>query len=99
MKMTALLVTAFAVTLMVNTVFAQVGPPGGPPGGGGNLAAQVADHEARLGTLEGQNLDSRVSDLEDNSLQFLRTIIVSPLGPTPLDNGNELLSAANEARN
>jgi len=73
-----LLTTTFAVTLMVNTVFAQVGPPGG----GGNLVGQVDEIDGRLRTIEGQDLDSRVSTIEGQDLDSR----VSTIEGQDLDN-------------
>jgi hypothetical protein len=58
-RMSVLAPLAIALCSAASMAFAQGKPPSGS-----NLATQVADHETRLGTLEGQNLDNRVSNNE-----------------------------------
>lgn len=55
--------------------------------------------DSRVTTLEGetQQLQNRVGDLEANSVQFLRTVVVSPFGPDAAANGLELLAAVDAA--
>ena len=60
-------------------------------------ASNAADAQSRVGVLEGQNLDGRLSTVEGIAGLFERIIIVRPIGLTASDNGFELLDAVTEA--
>jgi hypothetical protein len=60
-------------------------------------ALELQDLNGRITTIEDQNLDDRIANLEATSLQFLRTVLVKPVGPTEVENGAELLAAIGSA--